>query len=76
MLDSRIIDLAFNKVFLKLVLGEEVPLTIDTLKVSIYLMEVLSIELNPSFSWLILTSQTLLLKSKVSHLTIIHPRIK
>jgi len=32
MLDSRIIDLAFNKVFLKLVLGEEVPLTITTLK--------------------------------------------
>jgi len=34
MLDSRIIDLAFNKIFLKLVLGEEVPLTIATLKVS------------------------------------------
>lgn len=34
MLDSRIIDLHFNKVFLKLVLGEEVPLTIATLKVS------------------------------------------
>lgn len=33
MLDSRIIDLSFNKIFLKLVLGEEVPLTIDTLKV-------------------------------------------
>ncbi|KAH9479473.1 E3 ubiquitin-protein ligase UPL3 [Psilocybe cubensis] len=32
MLDSRIIDLSFNKVFLKLVLGEEVPLTIATLK--------------------------------------------
>jgi len=32
MLDSRIIDLTFNKVFLKLVLGEEVPLTIATLK--------------------------------------------
>ncbi|KAF4593200.1 Ubiquitin fusion degradation protein 4 [Pleurotus pulmonarius] len=32
MLDSRIIDLHFNKVFLKLVLGEEVPLTIQTLK--------------------------------------------
>lgn len=35
MLDSRIIDLHFNKVFLKLVLGEEVPLTIQTLKVVI-----------------------------------------
>lgn len=34
MLDSRIIDLTFNKVFLKLVLGEEVPLTIASLKVS------------------------------------------
>lgn len=34
MLDSRIIDLSFNKIFLKLVLGEEVPLTIATLKVS------------------------------------------
>jgi E3 ubiquitin-protein ligase TRIP12 len=33
MLDSRIIDMSFNKIFLKLVLGEEVPLTIDTLKV-------------------------------------------
>ncbi|KAH9924830.1 hypothetical protein B0H21DRAFT_781413 [Amylocystis lapponica] len=32
MLDSRIIDLSFNKVFLKLVLGEEVSLTIDTLR--------------------------------------------
>ncbi|KAL1748215.1 hypothetical protein HDZ31DRAFT_79908 [Schizophyllum fasciatum] len=32
MLDSRIIDLSFNKVFIKLVLGEEVPLTIATLK--------------------------------------------
>lgn len=33
MLDSRIIDLSLNKVFLKLVLGEEVPQTISTLKV-------------------------------------------
>ncbi|KAG6853894.1 hypothetical protein C0991_000359 [Blastosporella zonata] len=32
MLDSRIIDLTFNKVFLKLVLGEDVPLTIASLK--------------------------------------------
>lgn len=32
MLDSRIIDLSFNKIFLKLVLGEDVPLTIATLK--------------------------------------------
>ncbi|KAF8906204.1 hypothetical protein CPB84DRAFT_1813845 [Gymnopilus junonius] len=32
MLDSRIIDLALNKVFLKLVLGENVPVTISTLK--------------------------------------------
>ncbi|KAF9461243.1 hypothetical protein BDZ94DRAFT_1196596 [Collybia nuda] len=32
MLDSRIIDLTFNKVFLKHVLGEEVPLTIASLK--------------------------------------------
>jgi len=33
MLDSRIIDLSFNKIFVKLVLGEEVPVTIATLKV-------------------------------------------
>ncbi len=33
MLDSRIIDMSFNKVFLKLALGEGVPLTIDSLKV-------------------------------------------
>jgi E3 ubiquitin-protein ligase TRIP12 len=32
MLDSRIIDMTFNKVFLKLVLGEHVPVSIDTLK--------------------------------------------
>ncbi|KAJ6519112.1 hypothetical protein C8R45DRAFT_950282 [Mycena sanguinolenta] len=32
MLDSRIIDLSLNKVFLKIVLGEEVPLTIATLR--------------------------------------------
>ncbi|KAG1780930.1 hypothetical protein EV702DRAFT_963221 [Suillus placidus] len=32
MLDSRIIDLSVNKVFVKLVLGEEVPLTIESLK--------------------------------------------
>ncbi|KAJ7251448.1 hypothetical protein C8J57DRAFT_1078213 [Mycena rebaudengoi] len=32
MLDSRIIDLSMNKIFLKIVLGEEVPLTIATLK--------------------------------------------
>ncbi|KZT67358.1 hypothetical protein DAEQUDRAFT_673424 [Daedalea quercina L-15889] len=32
LLDSRIIDLSFNKVFLKLVLGEDVPLTVDNLR--------------------------------------------
>ncbi|TFK39908.1 hypothetical protein BDQ12DRAFT_602743 [Crucibulum laeve] len=32
MLDSRIIDLSFNKVFLKLALGDEVPVTIASLK--------------------------------------------
>lgn len=37
MLDSRIIDLSFNKIFLKLILGEEVALTIDNLRVSIAL---------------------------------------
>lgn len=36
MLDSRIIDMSFNKVFLRIVLGEEVPLTIETLKVSFF----------------------------------------
>lgn len=34
MLDSRIIDLSFNKVFLKFILDEEVPLTIASLRVS------------------------------------------
>ena len=38
MLDSRIIDLSFNKIFLKLVLGEDVPLTIATLKVGFYIV--------------------------------------
>jgi len=33
MLDSRIIDLHFNKIFLKLVLGDQVTLTLDNLKV-------------------------------------------
>lgn len=32
MLDSRIIDLSFNKIFVKLVLGEHVPLTVESLK--------------------------------------------
>ncbi|KIJ20720.1 hypothetical protein PAXINDRAFT_165588 [Paxillus involutus ATCC 200175] len=32
MLDSRIIDLSLNKIFVKLILGEEVPLTIDSLR--------------------------------------------
>ncbi|EIN09595.1 hypothetical protein PUNSTDRAFT_120033 [Punctularia strigosozonata HHB-11173 SS5] len=32
MLDSRIIDMSYNKIFLKLVLGEQVPLTLETLK--------------------------------------------
>lgn len=39
MLDSRIIDLSFNKIFLKLVLGEDVPLTIATLKVSFFIVD-------------------------------------
>ena len=39
MLDSRIIDLSFNKIFLKLVLGEDVPLTIATLKVSLFIVD-------------------------------------
>ncbi|TDL21828.1 hypothetical protein BD410DRAFT_771174 [Rickenella mellea] len=32
MLDSRIIDMTFNKIFLKLILGEEVPKTLSSLK--------------------------------------------
>ena len=36
MLDSRIVDMAFNKVFLKHVLGEEVPLTLASLRVSVW----------------------------------------
>lgn len=31
--DSRIIDLHFNKVFLKTILGDQVDLSLDTLKV-------------------------------------------
>lgn len=34
MLDSRIIDMSFNKIFLRLVLGEEVQLSIANLRVS------------------------------------------
>lgn len=33
LLDSRIIDVSFNKIFLKLVLGDHVPLTITSIKV-------------------------------------------
>lgn len=32
MLDSRIIDMSFNKVFLKLALADNMPVSIDTLK--------------------------------------------
>ncbi|EJD07256.1 uncharacterized protein FOMMEDRAFT_71851 [Fomitiporia mediterranea MF3/22] len=32
MLDSRIIDMSFNRIFLKMILGEEIPLTINTLR--------------------------------------------
>ncbi|KDQ11912.1 hypothetical protein BOTBODRAFT_113824 [Botryobasidium botryosum FD-172 SS1] len=32
LLDSRIIDMSFNKIFLKIVMGEDVPLTITSLK--------------------------------------------
>ena len=35
LLDSRIIDMSFNKIFLKMVLGEEVPLAITNLRVSL-----------------------------------------
>lgn len=34
MLDSRIIDMSFNKIFLKYILSEDVPLTIANLRVS------------------------------------------
>lgn len=34
LLDSRIIDISFNRVFLRLVLGDTVPLTLETLMVS------------------------------------------
>ena len=36
MLDSRIIDMSFNRIFLKYVLSESVPLTIANLRVSHY----------------------------------------
>lgn len=32
LLDSRIIDISFNKLFIKLILGDHVPLTVSTLK--------------------------------------------
>lgn len=35
MLDSRIIDMSFSRMFLKLILGEEIPLTIGSLRVSL-----------------------------------------
>lgn len=35
MLDSRIIDLSLNKVFVKLILGEDVPLTMENLRVCV-----------------------------------------
>ena len=46
MLDSRIIDLTFNKIFLKLALGESVPLTVDSLKVSLCLPPPLAVDAN------------------------------
>jgi E3 ubiquitin-protein ligase TRIP12 len=33
LLDSRIIDVAFNPIFLKLAMGKDVPITIQTLRV-------------------------------------------
>ena len=33
LLDSRIIDMSFNKIFMKYVLEEDVPLTLSTLEV-------------------------------------------
>lgn len=36
LLDSRIIDISFNPLFLKYILNEEVPLTLSSLKVSRY----------------------------------------
>ena len=58
MLDSRIIDLSFNKIFLKLILGEEVPLTLATLKVH-FLLLISELTLLLSLSSLIGTLRTL-----------------
>ncbi|KAI9573982.1 hypothetical protein HD554DRAFT_2202087 [Boletus coccyginus] len=46
MLDSRIIDLSLNKIFIRLVLGEEVPLTIDSLRLfrKVALMDIVNVE--------------------------------
>lgn len=33
LLDSRIIDISFNKIFLKFILGEDVPLSVNSVKV-------------------------------------------
>jgi hypothetical protein len=35
LLDSRIIDVSFNKIFLKLILGETVPQTVESINVSL-----------------------------------------
>jgi E3 ubiquitin-protein ligase TRIP12 len=48
MLDSRIIDMSFNKVFLKLVIGEDVPVTIDTLKVAPFAKSIFWLQLKVS----------------------------
>lgn len=32
LLDSRIIDISFNKIFVKLILGDHIPLTVSSLK--------------------------------------------
>ena len=76
MLDSRIIDLSFNKIFLKLVLGEDVPLTIATLKVSFFIVNTMDSILTCNTSLLTLNLPTLSLKSKASLQTALWQPIK
>ena len=57
MLDSRIIDLSLNKVLIKLILGEEVALTIDNLRVCVFSFVIIAVHTDlQHFSVLILIS--------------------
>lgn len=50
LLDSRIIDMSFNKIFMKFVLDEDVPLTIATLEVRLLVIGTPVLAYGPSSS--------------------------